>query len=159
MDHEKITLRGAGYDPQKAVWKPVAAGFPVADGTIFFVKMGGAVYAVKLVHQTAEPERAEYAWLAVGGTAPVVTGVAQTLPGGIALPGHMVGWSGKGNGAGYVYLDDGFIWNQPPRYTIGVPFQSATSSSFRTAVPAGTHFESLPWNIPAADDDAVVPAP
>jgi hypothetical protein len=157
LGREKIRALQPGFDPQTAVWKPVNTAFPVADGAILFVRTGNSTYAVKIVHQTIKPEQAAYEFLKVGGTDPVVQGVAGTLPGGIALPEHHVGWSGRSDGAGFLYLDDSFIWNDPPRYTIGLPFQSGDLEPFRHAVPAGVHFESLPWKVNGAADD-IVPA-
>jgi hypothetical protein len=123
------------------------------------VKIGDSVYAVKLLRQTIKPEAAEYEYLKVGATDPVVKGTAEIEPGGVSLPGHRIGWSGRSDGAGYLYLDDSFIWNDPPRYTIGVPFQSGELEQFRRAVPAGIHFESLPWKINAAPADEIISAP
>jgi hypothetical protein len=159
MNHERITAPQPGFDPQTAVWKPVTEAFPVDDGTVLFVKTGDSVYAVKLVRQTIKPEAAQYEFLKVGTSDPIVKGTAETLPGGIALPEHRVGWSGKSDGAGYLYLDDSFIWNNPPRYTIGLPFQSGDLEQFRNAVPAGVHFESLPWKVNAPTADDIIPAP
>jgi len=159
LNFERITAPQPGFDPQKAQWQPVKTAFPVPDGAIFFVKADDGIYAIKLVRQTIKPEQAQYACLKVGSADPAVTGLAQTDSGSIDLPGHHLAWSGKSDGSGFVYLDDSFIWNDPPRYTIGVPLQSGDLEQFRHAVPAAVHFESVPWKViePATVD--IVPAP
>jgi hypothetical protein len=159
LGREKITAPQPGFDPQKAVWRPVNTAFPVADGTVLFVKMDDSVYAVKITHQELKPERVAYAWLKVGSDAPIVNDVGETLPAGLALPEHHVGWSGRSDGLGYLYLDDSFIWNQPPRYTIGLPFLSGDLEQFRAALPPGIHFESLPWKMRSFPADGIVPVP
>jgi hypothetical protein len=154
LSRESITSLQPGYDPHKAVWKPLQTGFPVRDGTILFVKTGGSIYAVKLLHQKVSPEGADYEYLKVGSPDPVVKGTAETYPDGIALPGRRIGWSGKHDGTGYLYLDDAFIRNQPPSFTIGVPFQTGDLEQFRQAIPPNVHFESVPWKIiePSPDE-------
>jgi hypothetical protein len=159
MGHEKITAPQPGFDPQKALWVPVNTAFPVADGTVLFIKTGDSVFAVKLVRQTIKPEQAQYEYLKVGAADPVVKGTAEPEPGGLILAGHRIGWTGQNDGAGYLYLDDSFIWNQPPRFTIGLPFQSGNLEPFRHALPASVHFESLPWKINAPPADDIIPAP
>ena len=159
LGYEKITVPQPGFDPARAVWAPVSQAFPVSNGAVLFVKAGDTVYAVKLLRQTIKPEQADYAWLKVGSADPAVKATAQPLPGGIVLPGITVQWSGKGNGAGYLYLDDAFIWNKTPPFTIGVPFQSGELENFRKGVPTGVHFESVPWKIEESDAEEIVPAP
>lgn len=158
-NHERITRLEPGYDPEKARWAPVSQAFPVADGTVFFVKTGDAVYAVKIGGQNVAPEQANYAYLKVGDDKPgVVTGVAKPLPYGVELPGLTLPWTGHHNGTGFLYLDDAFIWNKPGRYEIGVPFQGGDLEQFRKAIPANVHFESAPWKIVPPETFDLVPA-
>jgi hypothetical protein len=159
LNYERVTAPQPGFDPQKAEWSPVKTGFAVSDGTILFVKAGDSTYAVKLVRQTIQPEQAQYEFLKVGGTDPIVRGLAQTESGTINLPGHPLAWSGRRDGEGFLYLDDSFIWNDPPHYTIGVPFQSGDLQQFRHAVPASVHFESVPWKIANSGDTEIISAP
>jgi hypothetical protein len=159
LSHDRITSLQPGFDPDKAVWKPVSTGFPVADGTVILIKTGDATYAVKLVRQTIKPERAEYEYVKVDSSVPATTGVAETSPGGIDLPGAHIDWTGKRDGAGFLYLGDEFIWSKPPRFSIGVPLQTGDLEQFRSAVPPGVHFESVPWKIAAPGAEEIVPIP
>jgi hypothetical protein len=158
LSSEKITHHEPNFDPQKAVWQPVQTAVPVLDGQVVFVKEGSVVYAVQFVRQTIRPEKLSYAWLKVGDPAPVVSGTAETYPDGVRLPDVKLAWSGKGDGAGYVYLDDAFMWDRLPRYMLGVPFQAGDLEQFRRALPAGTRFQSQPWKIaPSAVAEEIVP--
>jgi hypothetical protein len=161
-NYARITAPQPGFDPQKAEWRPLSTGFAVPDGAVFFVKTGSATYAVRIWNQRINPELACFSYVTVGhadaGPGPAA-GTVRPAPDGITLPGCTIAWSGKSDGAGYLYLDEAFIWNKPPRYTIGVPFQSGSLDPFRQAVPAGTHFESQPWKIADAPASEIIPAP
>ena len=157
MNYEKISAPQPAFDPRNAVWVPVKTAFLVPDGAILFVKTGETTYAIKLLHQTIKPEQSDYEYLKVGSTEPAVKGTAQTLPGGIALPGQTIAWSARSDGAGYLYLDDAYIWNKPSRYTVGVPFQSGGLEHFRQAIPPNVHFESVPWKIEDAAAAEIAP--
>ena len=160
MGHERITSLTPAYDPRKARWKPVETAVPVADDQIFFIKTASGIYAVKISDQQSAPEKGEYEYLKVGDTAPAVKAVTGEYPGGITLPDCKVGWSGpvKRPGIGFLYLDNGFIWNKPPPFKIGVPFQTGNLESYRNKIPANIHFESVPWKIQNSDDDLIIPA-
>ena len=147
FNYERITAPQPAFDPHAAEWQPVKTSFPVNDGAIFFVKASDGTYAVKLMHQTIKPEQGSYAYLKVGSSDPGAQGLAQTESGSIDLPNHQLTWSGRSDGSGYVYLDDSFIWNDPPRFTIGVPLQSGDLEQFRHTLPATIHFESVPWKV------------
>jgi len=158
-NYERITAPQPGFDPRTAQWRALSTGFAVPDGAIFFVKAGGATYAVKMLRQTIQPETAGYEFLTVGGNAPVTKAVAEGSSGGLDLPACRINWSGKSKGAGYLYLDDAFIWNKTPRFRIGVPFQSGDLEPFRKAVPTDVHFESQPWRIEAATSSETIMVP
>jgi hypothetical protein len=148
LNYERITAPQPGFDPHAAEWQPVKTSFPVNDGAIFFVKANDATYAVKLTRQTIKPEQGAYAYLKVGSTDPIAQGLAHTESGSIDLPKNLqLTWSGRSDGSGYVYLDDSFIWNDPPHFTIGVPLQSGDLEQFRHTLPATIHFESVPWKV------------
>ena len=132
---------------------------PVADDQIFFIKTASGIYAVKISDQQSAPEKGEYEYLKVGDTAPTVKAATGEYPGGITLPDCKVGWSGpvKRPGIGFLYLDNGFIWNKPPPFKIGVPFQTGNLESYRKGIPADVHFESVPWKIQDAGEIQTIP--
>jgi hypothetical protein len=158
MGYERIVSRTPDFDPAKARWKAVETAVPVIDDQIVFIRTGGAVYAVQISGQTAHPERAQYAYLQAGGSAPVVHAGTGEFPDSIELPGCKIGWSGRANGQGFIYLDDAFIWGKPSRFEVGVPFQKGALEKYRKTVPTEVHFETVPWKVKSADNEEMIPA-
>ena len=147
-----IVYRPADYDPDKAEWGPVHEAVCVDDGQIVFIQIHQAIYALKFTKQTLEPEQAEYEYVEVGSSSPIVKSVSASFPGGIRLPGATVSWSGRAPGRGFIYIKNSFMPGRKSRFLIGVPFYSGELDSYSKAVPAEVHFESLPYKIGEAPD-------
>ncbi len=141
-----IAFPAPNYDPAKADWGSIDNSAPLADGQVIFIRTRHAVYALKFLRQTLNPEQAEFEYLPVGTSTPSLKSVTDEKT-RIVLPDIRVEWSGHEAGSGYIYADSGFLLSRPTRYEIGVPFKHGDLETYRQAVPADVHFELPPWKI------------